>query len=83
MAEKILVREAFTLEGIVYGPAWEIPLAVWLRVPVRERNTLLNTAKVERCLAPSLHHSFAGRSTYSGKHTRQNNDGVTRGRRWQ
>jgi hypothetical protein len=44
MAEKILVREALTLEEIVYPPGWEIPLEVWLRVPVRERNILLNTA---------------------------------------
>jgi hypothetical protein len=28
MAEKILVREALTLEGIVYPPGWEIPLDV-------------------------------------------------------
>ena len=47
MAEKIIVREALTLEGIVYGPGMEIPFEVWLRVPVRERNRLLNTARVE------------------------------------
>ena len=46
MAEKILVREALTLEGIVYGPAMEIPMEVGLRAPVRQRNMLLNTAKV-------------------------------------
>jgi hypothetical protein len=49
MAEKIIVREALAVEQIVYPPGWKIPLAVWLRVPVRERNTLLNTARVERC----------------------------------
>ena len=47
MADKIIVREAVTLEGIVYPPGWEIPLEVWLRVPVKERNMLLNTGKVE------------------------------------
>ena len=26
-----------------------IPLDVWMRLPVRERNMMLNTAKVERC----------------------------------
>ena len=49
MAEEYNVREALTLEGIVYGPAMEIPLEVWLRLPQKERNTLLNTAKVEQC----------------------------------
>ena len=49
MAEKIIVREAVTLEGIVYPPGWKIPLDVWLRVPVRERNILLNTARVQQC----------------------------------
>jgi len=34
------------LEGIVYGPGREIPFEVWLRVPIRERSILLNTAKV-------------------------------------
>ena len=48
MAARILVREALTLEGIVYGPAMEIPLEVWLRLAVKERNTLLKTAKVEQ-----------------------------------
>ncbi len=47
MAEKIVVREALTLEGIVYGPGWENPFEVWLRVPKRERNMLLNHGKVE------------------------------------
>jgi hypothetical protein len=47
MAE-IVVRQALTLEGIVYGPAMEVPHEVWLRVPERERNKLLNTAKVEQ-----------------------------------
>ena len=49
MAAKIIVREAVSLEGIVFPPGWEIPFEVWLRVPVRERNTFLNTAKVEQC----------------------------------
>lgn len=48
MAENILVRETLTLEGIVYPPGGEIPSEVWLRLPVRERNTLLNTAKVQQ-----------------------------------
>lgn len=48
MAEKTVVREALTLEGIIYGPGWESPLAVWLRLPVRERNKLLNTGKVQQ-----------------------------------
>ena len=48
MAEKIIVCEAVTLEGIVYPPGWEIPLEVSLRVPKRQRNILLNTARVER-----------------------------------
>ncbi len=48
MAEKILVREALSLEGIVYPSGWEIPLTLWLRLPVRERNIILNTAKVEQ-----------------------------------
>jgi hypothetical protein len=43
------LRDFGTGEGIVYPPGWEIPLAVWLWLPVRERNTLLNTAKVEQC----------------------------------
>ncbi len=47
MPERILVREALTLEGIVYGPTMEIPLAVWLRLPVKERNWLENTGKVD------------------------------------
>ena len=45
MAEKIVVREALTLEGIVYVPGWEIPFEVWMRLPVKERNMLLNTAR--------------------------------------
>ena len=49
MAKKIIVREALALEEIVCPPGWEIPLAVWLRLPVRDHNTLLNTAKVEQC----------------------------------
>ena len=48
MADRIVVREAVTLEGIVYGPGMEIPPEVWLRLPERERNTLLNLGKVER-----------------------------------
>ena len=47
-ADKIIVREALTLEGIVYPPGWEIPPEVWRRLPKRERNTLLNLGKVER-----------------------------------
>ena len=47
MAEKIIVREALTLEGIVYGPGWEIPFEVWLRLPIRKRNMLLNIGRVE------------------------------------
>ena len=46
--QRIVVREALTLEGIVYGPDMEIPPEVWRRVPTREQNKLLNTAKVER-----------------------------------
>ncbi len=49
MAEKIIVREALALEGIVYPPGWEIPLDVWMRVPKRERNILMNTGKVMEC----------------------------------
>ena len=48
MTERIMVREALTLEGIVYGPGKELPPEVRLRVPERERNTLLNLGKVER-----------------------------------
>lgn len=48
MAEKIIVREALTLEGIVYGPGWEVRFEVSLLVPVRERDTLLNAAKVQQ-----------------------------------
>ncbi len=48
MPEKIIVREAFALEGIIYGPGWEIPPEVWLRLLERERNTLLNVGMVER-----------------------------------
>ena len=48
MAEKVVVLEALTLEGIVYGPAMEIPQEVWLRVPEREQNRLLNLGKVQR-----------------------------------
>jgi hypothetical protein len=40
MPEKIIVREALTLEGIVYTPGWDIPPEVWLRLPERERNAL-------------------------------------------
>jgi hypothetical protein len=43
----IEVREALALDGIVYGPADEIPLKVWLRLPQRERNTLLSLGRVE------------------------------------
>ena len=46
MAE-IVVREALTLENIVYGPGSVIPLEVWLRLPERERNKLLNFGKVQ------------------------------------
>ena len=48
MAVRILGREALTLEGIVYGPSMEVPPEVWLRLPVSERNTLLNTATVQQ-----------------------------------
>ena len=48
MAEKIVVLEALTLEGIVYEPAMEVPNDVWLRLPARDGNKLLHTAKVER-----------------------------------
>ena len=48
MADRIVVREALTLEGIVYGPGWEIPPEVWRRLPEREQNTLLNLGKVQR-----------------------------------
>ena len=44
---EIVVRGALTLEGIVYPPGWEVPFEVWLRVPKKERNMLLNRAKVE------------------------------------
>jgi len=47
MAE-IVVRQALTLEGIVYGPGSVIPLEVWQRVPKREQNRLLNLGKVQR-----------------------------------
>jgi hypothetical protein len=36
------------LEGIVCAPDWVIPPEVWLRVPERERNRLLNSGRVER-----------------------------------
>jgi hypothetical protein len=44
----IVVREALTLDGIIYGPGDEIPPEVWVRLPKPERNTLLNNAKVGR-----------------------------------
>jgi hypothetical protein len=47
MALRIVVREAFTLERLVYAPGMEVPPEEWLRLPRRERNRLLNTAKVE------------------------------------
>jgi hypothetical protein len=47
MAEKVVVVEALAFEGIVYGPGMEIPHDVWLRVAVRDRNKLLNTASCE------------------------------------
>jgi hypothetical protein len=47
-ALRIVVREAFTLEQLVYVPSMEVPPEEWLRLPQRERNRLLNTAKVER-----------------------------------
>ncbi len=47
MAE-IVVRQALTLEGIVYGPGSVIPPEVWQRVSERERNRLLNFGKVQR-----------------------------------
>jgi hypothetical protein len=31
----IVVREALTLHGIVYGPGMEIPAEAWLRLPRR------------------------------------------------
>jgi len=46
MAE-IVVRQALTLEGIVYGPGSAIPPEVWQRVPEREQNRLLNLGKVQ------------------------------------
>jgi hypothetical protein len=46
--DRIVVREALTLDGIIYGLGMEIPPVVWLRLPERERNTLLNTGKVKR-----------------------------------
>jgi hypothetical protein len=46
--DRIVVRETLTLEGMIDGPGTEIPPDVWLRLPKRERNTLLNLAKVER-----------------------------------
>jgi hypothetical protein len=46
--DRIVVRDALTLDGIVYGPGQEIPPAVWLRLPKRERNRLLNLGNVER-----------------------------------
>jgi hypothetical protein len=48
MADKIIVRQALTLEGVVYPPGWEIPLAVWLRLPKRQRNRLLDLGMVRR-----------------------------------
>jgi hypothetical protein len=33
---------------MIYGPGMEIPTEVWLRLPKRERNRLLNLGKVER-----------------------------------
>jgi len=46
--DPIAVRDALTLNGIIYGPGMEIPPEVWLRLPERERNALLNLGKVER-----------------------------------
>ncbi len=48
MTEKIMVRESLAIGNIVYGPAMEIPLAEWLRLPVKERNMLLNKGRVEQ-----------------------------------
>jgi hypothetical protein len=45
---RIVVREVLTLDLVVCGPGDEIPLEVWLQLPVQERNTLLNLGKVER-----------------------------------
>ncbi len=39
--DRIVVREALTLDGIIYGPGDEIPPEVWLRLPELERNTLI------------------------------------------
>ena len=47
MAE-IIVLQALTLENIVYGPGMAIPQEVWLRVPKREQNKLLNLGKAQR-----------------------------------
>jgi hypothetical protein len=44
----LIVLKALTFDGIVYGPGAEIPPHVCVRLPVRERNTLLNLGKVER-----------------------------------
>jgi hypothetical protein len=48
MPERLILRQAVTLEGIVYGPGWEVPPEVWRRLPQRERNKLENLGKVKR-----------------------------------
>lgn len=45
-AARTVVREAITLEGLVHGPSIEVSAEEWLRLPERDRNRLLNTAKV-------------------------------------
>jgi hypothetical protein len=47
MARRIVVREAFAFDRLVYVPGIEVPPEAWLRLPQRKRNRLLNTAKVE------------------------------------
>jgi hypothetical protein len=37
MAPRIVVRETFTLEQLVYVPNMEVPPEEWLRLPQRER----------------------------------------------
>jgi hypothetical protein len=39
MALRIVVRQAFTLERLVYVPNMEVPPEAWLRLPQRERNS--------------------------------------------